>query len=72
MAGAQELLSDKWKSSRVAPEGVVVYTKIDDAKGARNYQNLIRRGKLWFFPDESMYVYYTPTHWMPAQERENA
>jgi uncharacterized protein (DUF2126 family) len=24
-----------------------------------------RRGRLWFFPDESMYVYYTPTDWMP-------
>ena len=21
------------------------------------------RGRLWFFPDGSMYVYYTPTHW---------
>ena len=45
------------------PEGVEVATKIDDADGCRNEQTLKRRGNLWFFPDESMYVYYTPTHW---------
>lgn len=43
--------------------GVVVKTKIDDQKGVRNEQNLKRSGNLWFFPDGSMYVYYTPTHW---------
>lgn len=45
------------------PDGVIVETKLDDAKGVRNEQKLKRRGNLWFFPDGSMYVYYTPTHW---------
>lgn len=43
-------------------------TKIDDECGVRNEQTLIRKGNLWFFPDESMYVYYTPTHWKPLGE----
>jgi hypothetical protein len=48
---------------RLPPEGVSVLTKIDDADGERNEQRLKRRKNLWWFPDESMYVYYTPTHW---------
>ena len=45
------------------PEGVTVYTKIDDERGCRNEGKLYRRGNLWFLSDGSMYVYYTPTHW---------
>ena len=56
-----------WQTIDSAPEHIVVMTKIDDAEGPRNVQKLIRQGRLWFFPDYSMYVYYTPTHWMPAQ-----
>lgn len=54
-----------WISTKtsVPPDGQVVMTKIDDASGCRNEQPLKRRGRLWFFPDGSMYVYYTPTHW---------
>lgn len=26
-------------------------------------QTLVRDGNLWFFPDRSMYVYYTPKFW---------
>ena len=44
-------------------EGLLVETKIDDNKGCRNEQNLIRKGKLWFTSDMKMYVYYAPTHW---------
>lgn len=44
-------------------ENVVVETKINDDKYCRNQTTLKRRGKLWFYPDGSMYVYYTPTHW---------
>lgn len=44
-------------------DGVPVHTKIDDADGVRNVQMLKRRGNLWFLVDDSMYVYYTPTHW---------
>jgi hypothetical protein len=50
-------------------EGVAVETKVDDAKGVRNVQPLKRLGNLWFFPDGSMYVYYTPTHWRYAQAK---
>lgn len=45
------------------PEGEMVETKIDDKKGCRNVQKLCRLKNLWFLPEESMYVYYTPTHW---------
>ena len=47
------------------PEGEVVETKIDDAKGVRNEALLKRLGNMMFFADESMYVYYVPTHWRP-------
>jgi hypothetical protein len=52
-----------WQPIETAPEGKVVMTKIDDERGMRNEKQLIRRGRLWFFPDKSMYVYYAPTHW---------
>lgn len=58
----------EWQPIETAPDRVEVMTKIDDAKGLRNEQPLTRRGRLWFFPDGSMYVYYTPTHWMPLKE----
>lgn len=45
------------------PEGVVVMTKIDNKNVCRNETTLKRCGCLWFLPDGSMYVYYTPTHW---------
>jgi len=57
-----------WYTMESAPEHVVVDTKIHDADGARNHAKLRREGPLWFFPDGSMYVYYTPTHWRPVQE----
>jgi hypothetical protein len=47
------------------PDGEIVDTKIDDAKGCRNTSHLKRQRNLWYFPDGSMYVYYTPTHWKP-------
>ncbi len=54
---------------RLPPEGVVVDTKIDDKRGVRNEQQLTRKGGLMFFPDYSMYVYYSLTHWRTS-ERE--
>lgn len=57
-------MSDWIKVSEQLPqEETIVETKIDDGKGCRNVKKLKRRGRLWFFPDGSMYVYYTPTHW---------
>ena len=52
-----------WQTPAIyAPEGKVVWTKIHDKDGERNVAQLKRRGNLWFLPDGSMYVYYTPTH----------
>lgn len=31
----------------------------------RNEQCRIRHGRLFYFADNSMYVYYVPTHWKP-------
>ncbi len=56
---------NEWTSceAQLPPDGAVVTTKIDDKDGIRNEQRLKRQGRLWFFPDGSMYVYYKPTHW---------
>lgn len=56
-------------SDQLPPVDEVVMTKIDDADGCRNettlkrYQRTPETRSLWFLPDGSMYVYYTPTHW---------
>lgn len=52
-----------WQTIETAPEGVLVDTKIDDARGVRNEQPLIRNAGLWWISDGSMYVYFTPSHW---------
>lgn len=59
----------EWPPIATAPMNLVVVTKIDDASGPRNEQLLIQKQRdapsrpMWWFPDMSMYVYYTPTHW---------
>lgn len=55
----------QWQPIETAPENKIVLTKIDDANGCRNEQPLKRQGRLWFLLGDNMYVYYTPTHWMP-------
>ncbi len=55
----------KWEPIETAPENVEVWTIIDSGGKRRNEQTLKRRGRLWFYPDMSMYVYYQPTHWSP-------
>ena len=60
----------QWRPIETAPEKIEVETKIDDKDGARNEQTLVRRGRLWFLPDMSMYVYYRPTHWRPVHEAQ--
>lgn len=59
-----------WQTIDSAPEGVEIMTKIDDEHGTRNEQSLVKRTRipgetrpLFWHPDGSMYVYYTPTHW---------
>ncbi|WFU19449.1 hypothetical protein [Bradyrhizobium sp. CB3481] len=54
-----------WLTIESAPDGVAVMTKIDDEHGVRNEQVLVRKGRLWWHEDGSMYVYYTPTHGRP-------
>ncbi|MNM06952.1 hypothetical protein D3C81_169800 [compost metagenome] len=62
-----------WLPISTAPLGVEVETKIVDAAGERNVQSLtaVQRTPesrvMWWFPDMSMYVYYTPTHWRHMQ-----
>lgn len=53
---------------RLPEKNKVVMTKIDDADGVRNEQELKLLKNLWWFPDGSMYVYYTPTHWKEPHE----
>ena len=64
--------TEQWLPAQEAPEGIVVETKIDDAQGVRNVQTLRREGNLWFIPEAGMHVYYTPTHYRPAQGIGNA
>lgn len=54
-----------WKktSEKLPLENLIVDTKIEDENGRRNEMKLFRVGNLWYLPDGSMYVYYTPTHW---------
>lgn len=56
-------MKDAWNTIETAPADQVVETKLDDEKGERNFGLLKRQGHLWYTPDGSMYVYYTPTHW---------
>ena len=44
------------------PDNKVVLTM--DSGG--HVQELIRDGRLWWFKDRSMYVYYVPTFWKEA------
>jgi hypothetical protein len=50
-------------SDKLPEQAESVETKIDDHKGVRNAQPLMLLGRLWFYPNGSMYVYYVPTHW---------
>lgn len=59
-----------WHQIESAPEGVEVLTMIDDEYGPRNEATLTRRGRLWWFPDMSMYVYYRPTHWAELKDQQ--
>lgn len=54
-------MSDKWirVADQLPPEGKTV----DTISPGGQQQELKRKGGLWFFPDDSMYVYYTPLVW---------
>lgn len=51
-------------SQSLPPEGVVV----DTISPGGLQQQLKRKGSLWFFPDGSTYVYYTPQFWREAPQ----
>lgn len=63
----ENMEKNNWiKVSNILPtEGEVVETKIDEGGKVRNEGVLRRIGRLWYLPNRSMYVYYTPTHWRP-------
>ena len=50
---SHEIISDQWVECMkvLPPEGQVVMTKIHDANGCRNEQELKRKGPLWLLPD---------------------
>jgi len=50
---------------RLPSNNIVVQVKLGSR---RIVTKLKRNGNLWFLPDGSMYVYYTPTHWMPLPD----
>lgn len=56
----------KWnKVADILPqEGVLVRTVSPNGLE----QVLKRSGRLWFFADGSMYVYYTPSWWLPLEK----
>ena len=60
-----------WQPIETAPLNQEVQTCIWDECGHRNDQTLVAKKRnsgsrvLWWYPDGSMYVYYTPTHWRP-------
>ncbi len=47
-------------SDKLPDNGVVVHAMLGTK---RVVTDLKRFNNLWFLPDGSMYVYYTPTHW---------
>lgn len=50
-------------SDEKPPEGETVDTYKEQDGERTMQQKLKRKGSLMFFPDMSIYVYYTPTHW---------
>jgi len=68
----KEKLMTMWISvvDALPERGVLVRTRIKDENGIRNEQLLKRESNLWLFADSSMYVYYTPTEWQPADEAD--
>lgn len=53
-----------WRPARLAPEEVVVRTRIADAKGIRKEMELVKRHGLWWLPDRETYVDHRPTHFL--------
>lgn len=58
-----------WQPIETAPENILIDTRIDDERGCRNHQPLIKNNQYWFHEKKTMYVYYTPTHWRPIKRK---
>lgn len=58
----------KWRPIAEAPQNIVIMTRVDDGQGIRYERPLMWDGLWWLKPDTRMYVYYTPTHWMPLPD----
>lgn len=61
-------MAEVWKD--VAKEPPPGNTVVDTFSPGGLQQELQRIGRLWFFPDGSMYVYYTPQYWRPVESKE--
>lgn len=63
---------DDWThvEKAIPEDGRIVMTKLDDTRGCRNEQPLKLIKRLWYVPDEAIYVYYVPTHWRPLSASE--
>jgi len=59
-------------TAELPQDKIEVETKIDSGMVERNVAKLVRQGRLWFFPDKSMYVYYQPTHWRSIDQDNRA
>lgn len=61
--------NEKWisTSKQLPPERVVVETKGQN----QTIQRLKRIENLWFIPDGSIYVYYTPIEWRLLPSGQN-
>lgn len=56
-------MSNDWKPTYNAPEGVLVHTMFEDKHGKQVERVLKRIGTHWYVPDGSVYVYDRPTHY---------
>lgn len=44
---------------KLPPDGQIVEVKTPGG----DVRDLVLRNNLWWLPDETMYVYFVPTHW---------
>lgn len=65
-----DAMSSIWNltEKKLPPEGAVV----DTLSSNGTQQQLKRQGRLWFVPDGTMYVYYTPKFWCEIDSGKEA
>jgi hypothetical protein len=59
-------MKDEWISvnERLPENGVLVHVMLIKS---RTVEPLKRDGYFWYTADDKMYIFYTPTHWMPIE-----